>query len=217
MVKGLMIPKTTRKMKGDRLNWHFAQPKSLRLDLGCGPNPREGFVGFDRIAFNEKVQCVDLRDPWPWDDESVNEIHSSHFVEHLTAIERCHFFNELFRVLKPNVKNNGQNVEGFATIIVPHWSSCRAYGDPTHQWPPMGDFFWYYLDADWRAQNAPHADRKNWEHGYDCHLECVWGYSFDPELNLKNDEYRAFAMKNYREQIQDMIVTINRKEKRNGG
>lgn len=188
------------------------KPELLKLDLGCGPNPKEGFVGVDAIEFNDRVQKFDLRKPWPWADGSVSEVHCSHFVEHLTAQERCHFFNELQRVLGLSGYSAAADGKPFATIIVPHWSSCRAYGDPTHVWPPMGDFFWYYLDRDWREANAPHTDKKHLSWGYNCNLECVWGYSFNTALNSKNEEYRNFAIGNYREAIHDMICTVKRKD-----
>ena len=98
-------------------------PAPLKLDLGCGKNPKEGFEGVDSRDFGQP-HTLDLRKPWPWADGSVEEAHSSHFVEHLTGAERIHFVNELHRVLVPG---------GKAQIIVPHWASCRAYGDLTHQ------------------------------------------------------------------------------------
>ena len=71
-------------------------PKPLKLDLGCGPNPREGFIGVDARQFgcdgvetDGKVDVIhDLRTDWPWKDGSVEEVHSSHFLEHLTGAER---------------------------------------------------------------------------------------------------------------------------------
>lgn len=186
--------------------------KPIRLDLGCGPNPREGFLGVDSIAFNDRVMKHDLTKPWPWKDGSVTEIHSSHFVEHLTAEQRIHFWNELYRVLKPNKKDNGVNVEGFATIVVPHWGSCRAYGDPSHAWPPMSEFAFYYLCRDWRAGNAPHTDAKHWPKGYNCHLECQWGYTANPAIATRNQEYQMHAFSFFKEAIHDIVATICRKD-----
>jgi len=42
----------------------------------------------------------DVRTKWPFDDDSIDEIHCSHFIEHLTAPERIHFVNEAYRVMK---------------------------------------------------------------------------------------------------------------------
>ena len=173
---------------------------TLRLDFGCGPHKREGFTGVDRIAFVGVDRVVDLtKAPWPWADNSVTEAHASHFVEHLTAIERARFVNELYRVLVP---------DGKCQVIVPHWASCRAYGDPTHQWPPVSEFWFYYLNKEWREQNAPHTDAQVWEHGFNCNLTATWGYRMRADLVVRNQEYQQFAMGNYKEACEDIIATL---------
>lgn len=183
----------------------------LRLDLGCGPNKRTGFVGVDSIAFPGVDVVTDLRGPWPWKDGTVAEVHCSHFVEHLTAIERVHFVNELQRVLMPSRKVNGVNVEGFATIICPHWASCRAYGDPTHQWPPVSEFWFYYLSKEWRATNAPHTDAANMPGGFACDFEASWGYSVHPQIQARSQDAQQFAFAFYKEAIQDLMATLTKK------
>lgn len=95
-----------------------------------------------------------------------------------------------------------------ATIITPHWSSNRAYGDPTHQWPPVAEMSFYYLSKDWRATQAPHTDKKWNKDGYSCNFQCTWGYSFAPELGSRNQEYVQFALANYKEAAQDLHATI---------
>ena len=170
-------------------------PALLKLDLGCGPNPKPDFEGVDQYPFDGKVKHVlDIRKtPWPWKTSSVGEVHCSHFLEHLTQAQRIGFCNELYRVLVPG---------GKCSIIVPHWASCRAYGDLTHQWPPVSEFWFYYLNKDWRAQNAPHND------GYCCHFEASWGYSLRPDLGVRNQEYQQFAIANYKEVCQDIVATL---------
>jgi SAM-dependent methyltransferase len=168
-----------------------------RLDFGCGPHPREGFEGVDVRSFDGKVTHVlDLRKPWPWKDGSVAEAHASHFVEHLTASERVHFVNELYRVLVPG---------GKCTIITPNWSSCRAYGDVTHQWPPVSEFWYYYLLKEWRAINAPHND------GYTCDFDATWGWSLHPSLLTRNAEFQQDALTWHKEAGQDLIATLTRR------
>lgn len=96
----------------------------MKIDLGCGPNKREGFVGLDQFKFPGVDKVVNLgKARLPFKDKTVDEVHASHFVEHLDAVERCHLFNELYRVMKPGAT---------MAMIVPHWGSSRAYGDPTH-------------------------------------------------------------------------------------
>jgi len=176
-------------------------PALLKLDLGCGPHPREGFEGVDRLHFGDMVRhVVDLRvAPWPWADNSVAEAHSSHFLEHLTSVERMTFANELWRVLVPN---------GTCQIIVPHWASCRAYGDPTHQWPPVSEFWFYYLSREWRQANAPHCDGTHHPQGFVCHFGAQWGYNLRPDLGVRSVEWQQFATQNYKEVCQDINATV---------
>jgi hypothetical protein len=180
--------------------------EELRLDFGCGPNKRPGFKGVDAIAFPGVDVVMDVRKmPWPWVDNSVEEVHSSHFVEHLWNTderpERVAFVNELYRVLR---------MGGKATIICPHWASCRAYGDFTHGYPAVSEFWLFYLDANWRAANAPHNDIKWNPKGYSCNFNAVWGYSLEPGVSLRNQEYQQFAMTYYKEAAQDIIITLTK-------
>lgn len=172
--------------------------KPLKIDLGCGPNPKDGFEGADVLPFDGKVQHVlDLgREKWPWADDSVDEAHSSHFLEHLLPEERIHFANELYRVLKKGAK---------ATVIVPHHSSERAYGDLTHKWPPVVGFWFAYLDADWRKANAPHNT------AYTCDFKgTTWGFSLHAGIIGRHPEYQTFALTYYKEAAQDMIATLTK-------
>lgn len=168
-------------------------PPLIRLDLGCGKNKREGFTGVDSRKFEGVDVVADLTKPWPWKDGTVEEVHCSHFLEHLTAPQRVHFANELCRVLKQG---------GKAQIITPHWCSARAYGDVTHQWPPVSEFWFYYLLKGWREVNAPHND------GYTCDFDATWGYGMAQPLVTRNQEYQQFALANYKEAAQDLIATL---------
>lgn len=181
----------------------------LRLNLGSGPGKREGFLSVDAIAFPQVDVITDLTGPWPWKDNSVSEVFSSHCIEHFTAKQRVHFVNELYRVLAPGVRDAaGKPVSGFATIIAPHWASCRAYGDPTHQWPPVSEFWFFYLRRDWRLANAPHTDVAHWAEGFNCNFDVGWGYSLDPGTASRNQEYQQFAMQYYTEARQDIQATF---------
>jgi len=166
------------------------------LDLGCGPHPREGFTGVDIRRFPGVSVVHDLTTRWPWKDGSVEEIHSSHCLEHFTAPQRIHFMNEAYRVLIPS---------GRCQLIVPHWASCRAYGDLTHQWPPVSEFWLFYLSKPWREANAPHND------AYTCDFDATWGYTMRQDLGVRNTEYQQFAMANYKEACQDLIAQLTRK------
>jgi hypothetical protein len=185
----------------------------LKLDLGCGPNPREGFTGVDSIKFDNVQVVHDLRKgPWPFEDNSVSEAHCSHFLEHLTNFndqwERVRFFNELWRIMVPaSYDAAGKAVTGFCTLIIPHWNAARYYGDPTHK-EPLSEWTWYYLDKNWRAANAPHTDIAHNPNGYSCDWNCYGFHTLHPELQPRNTEYQNFAQKWFRDACQDAIVTM---------
>ena len=167
----------------------------LRLDIGCGKTKMDGWEGIDAIDFGQK-HIHDVRNGLPWvDDASVDEVRSSHFVEHLTGAERVAFFNELHRVMKPKAT---------ALIVTPNWSHACAYGDPTHQWPPMSQWYPLYLNKDWREVNAPHAP-------YTCDFDHVVAGSWDAQLESRNAEHKQFAMSSYTNAWRDLIVTLTKK------
>lgn len=173
-----------------------------KLDIGCGKNKKEGFTGIDQYAMEGVDHVFDLRGDWPIESDSVDEVHCSHFLEHLTGKERVKFYNELYRVMKKGAK---------AALITPHWNSNRAYGDFTHQWPPVSEMAFYYLSKEWRETQAPHNDIKWNPEGYACDFAAVWGYGLHPAILTRNQEYQQNAISWYKEAIQDMHATLEKK------
>lgn len=171
----------------------------LKLDFGAGKNKRAGFRGVDIKPFPGVDDVFDLRKPWPWGDETVGEANASHFIEHLDQAERCHFFNELWRVLIPG---------GKCFLATPHWASNRAYGDPTHKWPPVSEMAWYYLNKEWRTKEAPHTNDM-----LSCDFDFTAGYALRGDLAVRNQEYQQFAIANYKEVCTDMLCTLTKPEK----
>jgi len=55
----------------------------LKLNLGCNRHPIEGYVNVDIEKFEGVDQTADLEKPWPWEDESVEEILTADLPEHL--------------------------------------------------------------------------------------------------------------------------------------
>lgn len=175
----------------------------VKLDIGCGKNKREGFVGVDQYQMEGVDVVHDLSvTPWPFEDDSVSEVNCSHFLEHLSSANRVKFFNELYRIMETGAK---------ATIITPHWSSNRAYGDFTHQWPPVAEMLYFYLSKEWRATQAPHTDVQWNQEGYNCDFEATWGYAMRPDVSARSQDYQAYAMSNYKEACQDLYATITKK------
>ena len=103
----------------------------------------------------------------------------------------------MYRVLQPG---------GKATVIVPHWGSGRAYGDPTHKWPPVSEMSFYYLSRAWRDQNAPHVE----EH-LPVDFEATWGCVMSPQVATRNMEWQQFAITHYREAAMDIHATLTKR------
>jgi hypothetical protein len=186
-------------------------PEPIKLDIGCGKNKQKGFIGIDEIKFEGvDVELNAGTAVWPWADNSVTEIHTSHFVEHLDAMERIHFVNEAYRVLQKVDIRPGEPLPSYGklVVIVPHWASARAYGDMTHKWPPVSEFWFYYLDKGWRAANAPHNDIEFNPRGYKCDFMATWGYGMHAALQSRNPEYQQHAMQFWKEAIQDTHCTM---------
>ncbi len=103
----------------------------MRLNLGCCDNLMPGFVNVDICPPADQI--VDLRQPWPWPDSSVEYIRAHDIIEHLP--DKIQTMNELWRVLAP-----GARVE----IGVPTTDGPGACQDPTHVSYWNRNSFWYY-------------------------------------------------------------------------
>jgi predicted SAM-dependent methyltransferase len=93
----------------------------LKIEIGGGRNPKEGYKNVDIIEEADYV-CNLEHESLPFKDESVKKIYSHHAFEH---IENTIFLmNECWRVLKWG---------GLLHIIVPHKDCTLAWQDPTHK------------------------------------------------------------------------------------
>jgi SAM-dependent methyltransferase len=166
----------------------------MKLDLGCGDKKKDStYFGVDSRAVDGVDFVHDLRVmPWPWADSSVDEVHCSHFVEHLTGAERIPFFNELWRVMKHG---------GSALIVTPDWTHASAYGDPTHQWPPMSAWYAVYLNREWRETQAPHTP-------YNCDFTHQYGYTPDESLQGQSMDAIKQALKYNVNTARELRVTL---------
>lgn len=168
----------------------------LRLDLGCGSNTREGFIGVDNAKnCTAKIKHDLTVTPWPFESDSVDEVSSSHFLEHLTGPERIIFMDELWRVMKVGAK---------ATIQVPYWASMRAVQDPTHQWPPICEASFLYFNRGWReASKLEHYLGK-------ANFGFTYGFQLTPETAARNQETQNFWIGHNVNTVMDLVVTLTK-------
>lgn len=186
-----------------------APRSSLKLDLGSGLVPKEGFEGVDLYG-DKATHKVDLfKFPWPFADDSVDEIHCSHFMEHVPAREveerdladistkdgpvraryRAQFvgqdmlfafIDECWRIMK---------VDAWMNIIVPSGRSNRAFWDPTHRRFFMQETFLYF-NQDWRKMNGLQHYRVSAHFGIDVN------HSLPQDETLRSPEAQAARFQN---------------------
>ena len=98
----------------------------MKLDIGCGKNKREGYVGID-VAKDSDADIIASALSIPIKDAVVDEINCSHLMEHLYPEEAQKFFDEIFRVLKEG---------GEASLKVDRdWTRQRLLSkDPEHKY-----------------------------------------------------------------------------------
>jgi len=199
-----------------------ASRKERRLDLGCGLHPKEGFEGVD-IWGGKQTHNVNLfQFPWPFEDNSVDEIHASHLLEHVPAREveekdlapgldigpaektrRAHFLgqdmlfafiDECYRILKPDCWMN---------VIVPSGRSNRAFWDPTHRRFFMQETFLYFAE-EWRIINALE------HYNVHCNFGVDVGHSMPQEESLRADAVQAERVRTLWNTTVDWIAKLKK-------
>ena len=174
---------------------HFdPEPTKLRLNLGCGYDIRDGWTNVDAVQRPGVDVVCDLDGVWPWGDSTVDEVMSSHCIEHVASFQ--HYMNELWRVLKSG---------GKAHLSMPHGRSDRATQDPTHQ-RILTEASFLYVVKSWREKNG--VDYA----GFACDFDVEYGYVYAPSWETKSDEARAFASTHYWNVVLDLHVYATAKK-----
>ncbi len=113
---------------GDRYLHRFEHPLPVNdalktLDVGCGGKKARGAVGIDRLDIPGVDIIHDLNVfPYPFKDDEFDRIILDNCLEHLN--EPLDVLAELHRVARD---------DALVHIIVPHYSSCDYFTDPTHR------------------------------------------------------------------------------------
>ncbi len=172
------------------------EKKLLCLDLGTGKgaNKPEGFVGVDLVKDKAVDKVCDLRKPWPWKSNSVDEIQANYVIQYFKPDERVHFMNEAFRVLKSG---------GKMAISAPHWCASKAYGDITAHYPPIGEAWFQFLNKASR-ENQNCTDQA----GYTCDFDMTLGYGMHPAITTRNQEYQQESLTWKKEAAQDILASL---------
>ena len=85
------------------VNSHCVSRKPLRVQFGCGPQPKKGWLNTDIWPgpWATPDICLDVTRPFPFASNSIAEIYSEHMFEHLDYPGDVRLFlSECFRVLE---------------------------------------------------------------------------------------------------------------------
>lgn len=173
---------------------HYSARKTdkVKLDIACGKNKKNGFTGVDIWKGADIV--VDLKKfPWPFEDNSVDEIFCSHYIEHTPDL--ISFANELYRIMKPGAK---------AEIIAPYYSSIRAWQDPTHL-RAISENTFLYFNKEWRTIN------KLDHYPITANFDFESSYILSPEWQGKATDEVEFAIKHYINVISDIRTILTKR------
>jgi predicted SAM-dependent methyltransferase len=115
----------------------------MKLELGGGETPREGYINM------EARNGMDATEPWPYEDESIEEIISQEFLEHIKDTE--FILKEAYRVLKKGGKFEFScpDFEGIVKQFFTASPKEQEYmkrgilGDGVHQFDFHRNILWY--------------------------------------------------------------------------
>ena len=126
----------------------------MKLNLGCGNKLLKGYINLDKFNYYKCDITHDLEKfPYPFKNDSVNEILLSHVLEHIGQ-QPDTFINiikELYRICTNNA---------LITINVPHPRHEDFLSDPTHVRPitVLGlSLFDQKLNRDWQKAGAANS------------------------------------------------------------
>lgn len=121
-----------------------------KLDVGAGAIREEGYETMDiSPAFSPDFQHDLTQLPWPFADQTFDEVKCFHVLEHLERKYLVPVMNEMHRILKP---------EGRAMIEVPLFPYWPAIADPTHVSFFVIQTFAYFCTGE-SYQRAAHGAR----------------------------------------------------------
>jgi len=125
-----------------------------KLNLGSGQNRLDGYVNVDKYDYFSPDLTWDLEVfPWPFENDSADEIVLRHVLEHLggTLDGFLGIMKELYRVAAPGA---------VIKIFVPHPRSDGFAGDPTHVrpiTPAIMSLFSMKNNREWREKGWPNT------------------------------------------------------------
>lgn len=174
----------------------------VKVELGCGPNKHNGYIGVDRYDLPGVDIVADMNKRLPFDDNSVDVILAIHSLEHLEDLH--HIMSEIYRICKHKAivniiapyENQSSNIANlyhkipfnehtfrFFTIdkiIPPPFDKMKIY----YEIPSLGNL-WGLSESDYSSQIMDFRVLNQ---------ELI----FYPEYNDFDDEVKMMLLQNFR-------------------
>jgi ubiquinone/menaquinone biosynthesis C-methylase UbiE len=125
----------------------------MNLNLGCGYNKIEGYIGVDIDASVNPDIIADLSQRLPFEDNSIDNIICEQVLEHIHNYPEL--IKEVHRILKP---------EGIVKFSVPKFPCIASIADPDHVRFFVSETFMHFCNPKWfNPSNFRYKGLFNWE------------------------------------------------------
>ena len=139
---------------------YFASYPIRKLEIGAGPIMHEGWLCTDNRP-DASSMYMDVRESFPFQDNSFHYVYSEHMIEHITWNEGLFMVKECYRVMEPN---------GMIRIATPNLTNIlRLYNNSDD---PIAEKYirWVtdrYLGIDvYKASIVINNAFRNWHHQF---------------------------------------------------
>lgn len=152
----------------------------------------------NKIKLIPKVDLAEVKYekyPWPYKDNSVEEIVCTNIFHKIPSKLRGQFMEEAHRILKP---------KGKLSVHVPYWSHMRAIADFDAEWPPVCELSFCYFDKSQREAAKVHPELK-----CDFAFELsTYGYTMESDTASRSAEVQADRNKHYTNSVTDLQIHL---------
>ncbi len=95
----------------------------VKLNIGCGPHPMDGWLNVDIDPGDDSVMYMDASRPFPFKSDSFDFVYSEHLIEHLDYKGARCMLRESYRTLRPG---------GIIRIATPSFESLLSLYTDNH-------------------------------------------------------------------------------------
>ena len=161
----------------------------MKLNLGCGRNPLDGYINVDRAGLPGVDVVHDLETfPFPFDDATVSDIVGVDFIEHVR--DPLAVMDELYRIAQPGAT---------CTFALPYGSHDAAWEDPTHTRP--------YFVGSWSYFSQPNYFRADYGYEGDWDVQRI-ELELVPGLDGATDDEKMSAVQTMRNVVVRQTATL---------